>query len=143
MKNVAAVVLLVASTAGGPAAAGNAACWGDDERQDITCAKITEPLVRGLIGASKAKLDATMGATGRPLSGNVWHFISNYDRGRTLGSGAINFVVVDGILRSIFGVVDDAYVPGRTGPSDFEFHWNDGSLTCSNVPGWSVSPCPE
>jgi hypothetical protein len=145
MMRVAAITLLVASTAGGPAAAGNAACWGDDERQDITCAKITEQLVRGLIGASKAKLDATMGVNGIRVSGDTWHFMSNFDYGRTIGSGFINFVIADGVVRAIFGAVgSDNPKLLFDGKTNFKFRLHAGDTECSDAPGWgSFSPCPR
>jgi hypothetical protein len=88
-----------------PCVADNSACWGDDSRTDITCVKITEPFILGLRGQSLEAVQKVFGALGRNLP-NAFHFISNYDRGRTPGSGTVNVRFTEGRATGIYGEVE-------------------------------------
>ena len=112
---VATIVLFGGSTS---SYAGNAACWGDDTRKDITCVKVTEPLLLSLRGQSVKSVRKVLGADGRDL-GTQFHFLSNYDRGRTTGAGAINVTFENDRATIVHGSED---TPDQAG--EFAFVWS-------------------
>ena len=123
---LAAAAVLVA-VSGAPK--GNAACWGDDARQDITCARITTDLILRMRYAAKATVTAAMGVSGRRFDEDHWHFVSNYGRGRGLGAGAVNFIFdQEGRAVAVFGEVDSQ-------PKFLYFSWNADGSFCSDLPG--------
>ena len=48
-------------------AAGNAQCWGDDSRQDISCRALTESFLLSMRGATRDEIIKAMGVTGREV----------------------------------------------------------------------------
>ncbi|MGI4792915.1 MAG: hypothetical protein ACRYG8_02295 [Janthinobacterium lividum] len=90
-----------------PVQAENAACGGDDARQDISCTAITEKLMLSLRGQDEAAVRKVMKAPGRTIEGGV-HFLSNYSRGRQDGSGDLNVIFENRRAVSIFAAVDKA-----------------------------------
>jgi hypothetical protein len=141
-----AVALLVALTGQANAAAaakqpkGNAACWGDIQRQDISCRALTEEFLLSLRGATRTEVVAAMGVEGRALSESekdILHFISNFARGEREGSGIINFKFdASGHVAVIFGYID------RSG-TDYQFIWNADLLPfgCSDLPNTRMRSC--
>lgn len=103
-----AAIIAYAITIASPAHAENAACWGDDTRQDISCTAITEKLVLSLRGQDEAAVRKVMKAAGRTIEKTGLHFLSNYSKGSRDGSGALNVVFENGRATSIFGAVDKA-----------------------------------
>ncbi|WP_428532937.1 hypothetical protein [Rhodopila sp.] len=110
---IAALALL----AGAAARADNAACWGDESRGDITCAKITEPLLLSLRGQTIDAVRKAFAAPGRDIEKGL-HFLSNYSRGEKTGSGDVNVAFEDGRATTIQASVDS---PSKVG--EFEFIW--------------------
>lgn len=104
------------------ASAGNAACWGDDERQDISCRALTETFLLGMRHASRDELVKAMGVKGRQGSNNVLHFASNYSKGQREGSGDVNFTFdPSGYVSVIYAIVDKG---GDNKGKSMEFIWN-------------------
>ena len=107
----------------GHADAGNAACWGDDSRQDISCRALTESFLLGMRGVSRGEVIKQMGANGRVTDAGL-HFISNYSKGIREGSGIVNFSFDEtGRVSVIYADVDHAYKEGIQQKS-MEFIWN-------------------
>jgi len=103
--DVRATVLFCALSLSGVAHADNTACWGDDSRKDISCARITEKLLLSLRGQTEAAIRKAMNAPGRSIE-NVLHFLSNYSRGEKSGSGDVNVTFEDGRATSIWAATD-------------------------------------
>jgi hypothetical protein len=122
-------------------AAGNAQCWGDDSRQDISCRALTENFLLSMRGATRDEIIKAMGVTGREVELGL-HFISNYSKGEREGSGIVNFSFDGtGHVSVITADVDHA---GSKGPS-MEFIWNASTSPlpfCSDFPG-SRSRCDD
>jgi hypothetical protein len=127
------------------AAAGNAACWDDASRQDISCTEISPAVILSLQAANRATVESIMGVRGRPLAPDRLHFISNYSRGVKIGSGVINLVFSDDRVISIFGETD-APVLDRSGfqltTQEIRFQWHDHGVTCSDF-RIGLPLCPE
>ena len=102
----------------GVAHADNAACWGDESREDITCVKVTEDLLLSLRGQTIGAVRKAMKAPGRGIE-NGLHFLSNYSRGEKTGSGDVNVFFEDGRATVVNASVDSSGKPGQ-----FEFIWN-------------------
>jgi hypothetical protein len=114
-----AVVVVAALCFSGAARAENAACWGDNSRTDISCVKITEPLLLSFRGKSMAFVRKAMKAAGAERSEHGLHFLSNFDRGRDTGSGDVNVLFEDGRASIVNASVDLA---GNAG--SLQFIWN-------------------
>ena len=116
------------------AIAGNAQCWGDDDRQDISCRALTESFLLGMRGAARGEVVKAMGVKGREVPSGL-HFISNYTKGEREGSGDVNFIFDQaGRVSVIYAVVDHAHTQGKP----MEFIWNadtSGRPFCSDFPG--------
>jgi hypothetical protein len=114
--------------------AGNAACWGDDSRQDISCRALTENFLLSMRGASQDEVIKAMGANGRQLLRRL-HFISNYSKGEREGGGFVNFTFDQtGHVSIIEANVDHARSEGKP----IEFIWNANMSWqpyCSDFPG--------
>ena len=95
----------------------NAACWGDDSRGDISCTKITEKLLMGFRGQTVDAIRKAMKAPGRG-DDNALHFLSNYSRGETVGSGDVNVAFENGKATSVSASVD------QPKGGDLEFIWS-------------------
>ncbi len=95
------------------AAAGNDQCWGDIERQDVSCRELTEPFLLSMRHAPRSEVVAVMGVAGRRL--NTWtHYISNYGKGLRDGAGIVNFTFdSNDRVTVIFASSDQAYQLGR------------------------------
>ena len=113
ITTIAALILFA-----GAARADNAACWGDESRGDITCSKITEPLLLGLRGQTIDAVRKALKARGRDIEKGL-HYLSNYSRGEKAGSGDVNVAFEDGRATIVNASVDS---PSKTG--EFEFIWN-------------------
>ena len=119
LKHLSVVAMLVFSVlTTGKAYAGNAACWDDDSRVDISCTRITEDLLLSFRGQTQASVRKTMQAVGRE-TGMGTRFISNYARGEKTGSGGLNVVFDEGRVVVIRATVDTPANGGR-----LEFIWN-------------------
>lgn len=109
----------------------NAACsgTGKDEptRPDISCTAITEKMLVRMRFAPKGYVERTMNASGRRVSADQWHFISN-DR---TGGGYVNFH----FDREHVTIID-ASVDGANGGIDYI--WNATSGGCSDFPGSQI-----
>jgi hypothetical protein len=132
-----AMTITVPAIAGKPPLVGNAACWGDNSRQDISCRELTESFLMSMKDKSMSQVQEAMGVKGRPVD-NGLHFISNYAKGEKNGSGDINFVFNDGRVTVMFGSLD---LPNASG--DAEFIWNVTLLPngCSDLPHSKLTPC--
>jgi hypothetical protein len=144
-RNLFAVALLAALAS--PAAAaerppvGNAECWGDAERQDVSCRQLTESFLLSLRGATREQVRTAMGVEGRevPIS-NTIRFLSNYSKGTRVGSGAFNVRFdKDGRADIIYGDIDDP--AGHF----YDFMWNRELLPggCSDLPGSRMARCAD
>jgi hypothetical protein len=134
MRCLTAACLLVSHVA----IAGNAACWGDDRRQDISCRALTENFLLSMRGATKDQVQKAMGVLGRPIDDGL-HFISNNSEGSRFGSGDVNFMFnSDGQVAVIYGLLD---LPNETGTA--EFIWNREKLPsgCSDLPHSKMNRC--
>ena len=98
-------VLLCALSLPGVVHAENSACWGDDSREDISCARITEKLLLELRGQTETAIRKIMNAPGRGIE-NGLHFLSNYSRGKKSGGGDVNVWLENGQATSISAAVD-------------------------------------
>ena len=122
-----------ASSDAAPALSGNAECYGDNSRQDVTCRPLTERFLLGLRNATADQVQEAMGVLGRNNAGT--HFMSNYQGD---GSGDINFIYDgNGLVTIIFGRIETA--DGE--PHDFM--WNRKLLPggCSDMPHSQLSRC--
>ena len=97
---------------------GNAACWGDDARQDISCQALTERFLLGMGGATKDEVIKAMGVHGRIDQDDRLHFVSNYARGERGATGDVNFTFKDGQVAIISAFID------TTSGEPREFLWN-------------------
>jgi hypothetical protein len=93
--SAAAIALTAAMPAGAADAfkGDNSACWGDNDRQDISCVRLTAEFLMNLRFKTKAEIQKLMNAAGRPIPNRQrieLHFISNYTRGAEEGSGYVN-----------------------------------------------------
>jgi hypothetical protein len=61
--------------------ADNNACWGDNSRHDISCARLTESLLLSLRGESRQQVQKAMNAPGVERQKHWLHFLSNYLKG--------------------------------------------------------------
>jgi hypothetical protein len=99
---------------------GNAECWGDDNRQDISCRALTESFLLGMRGATKQEIIKAMNVGGREIGGGL-HFISNYSKGERWGSGNVNFTFDDeGRVSVIVASIDPPNMDGKS----VDFIWN-------------------
>ena len=67
MKNLLKITLItaamaVASVSQATTVRGNAACWGDNNRQDISCQALTDEFLLSLRDATKTEVVKAMGA---------------------------------------------------------------------------------
>ena len=119
------------------ASADNAACWGDDSRQDISCRQLTESFLLSMRGAIRDVVIKAMGVKGRETDAFT-HFISNYSKGERDGSGFVNFTFDQvGHVSVIYADVDHAYDHDHPQKS-MEFIWNARTSWqpyCSDFPG--------
>ncbi len=118
---------------------GNAGCWGDDNRQDITCRALTENFLISMEGATKDEVVKAMNVNGRDLGGAL-HYISNYSRGERWGSGFVNFSFNgEGRVSVIYADLDPPNMKGKSA----EFIWNAAELPagCSDLPGTHMKRC--
>jgi hypothetical protein len=131
-------IAIVATLLAGEAAAaeqptGNAACWGDTQRQDISCRALTEAFLLSLGRATRSEVVAAMGVEGRALSESektILHFISNFARGGRGGDGIINFKFdASGHVGVIFGYIS------RSGNAELL------PFGCSDLPNTRMRSC--
>jgi hypothetical protein len=120
---------------------GNAACWGDPERQDISCRQLTEGFLLNMRRATKAEVIAAMGVEGRTVNiPNTIRFLSNYSKGQRTGSGSVNFRFdQSGRVDIIYGDIDDP--AGHF----YDFMWNAELLPngCSDLPNTRMARCAD
>jgi hypothetical protein len=136
-----AATMLAGAAAAQPT--GNAACWGDTQRQDISCARLTENFLLNLRRATRDEVTKAMGVEGRPFTGekekNIIHFLSNYARGQNGGDGAINFRFdQSGRVDIIFGAIEQK-------GHHYDFIWNAELLPngCSDLPNTRMARCAD
>ena len=150
MKKAFAIIAALATTPAMAAPKGNAACWGDINRQDITCRAFTDEFLLSLRHATKAEVVKAMGVDGWPFPGesvckgvpcsDSLHFTSNYTRGARGGSGVVNFLFdKEGRVSVIFGF-RDAHGENE---KPAQFIWNDDLLPagCSGAPHTMLQSC--
>ena len=122
-KNLFGVLLGLTLIVGTPSPhrsmANNDACWGDNSRDDISCMRLTEPLLLSLRGKSKEQVQKAMDAPGVERQTNSLHFLSNYNSGSESGSGDLN-VTFEGEHATIINAMIDAN--GNVGQN--QFIWN-------------------
>ena len=118
MRKILITTIAALFLSAGAARADNAACWGDESREDITCSKITEPLLLSLRGQTIEAVRKAFEARGRDIEKGL-HFLSNYSRGEKTGSGDVNVTFEDERATVVNASVDS---PNKTG--EFEFIWN-------------------
>ena len=99
--------------------ANNAACWGDDSRKDISCARLTQPLVLSLRGKTREQVQKEMDAPGEEKESGWLHFLSNYGSGSGSGAGYLNVKFEDGQATII-----DALIDASGGSGDMHIIWN-------------------
>jgi hypothetical protein len=99
--------------------ADNNACWGDNSRHDISCARLTESLLLSLRGESRQQVQKAMNAPGVERQKHWLHFLSNYLKGDGSGSGYLNVRFEDGRATIINAMID---TDGNVGQN--EFIWN-------------------
>jgi hypothetical protein len=99
--------------------ANNDACWGDNRRGDISCARLTESFLLSLRGISRAQVQKAMDAPGRETGDQGLQFLSNYNKGVDGGSGLLNVAFQDDRAIIINATVDSA---GAFRP--MQFVWN-------------------
>jgi hypothetical protein len=134
-RNVlAAVAVLSAVSVPIYASAHNADCWGhgieDTQRPDISCANLTESLVRRLAFVTPTQARKIMDAQGVDWGEGRLHFESNAGYG-SKWTGDINIQFINGVAAFISG---DAEGPGGS-PSNVDFIWNSKvGLYCSDFP---------
>jgi hypothetical protein len=120
---------------------GNAECWGDDDRQDISCRALTENFLLSMRGATRADVIRAMNVKGREISGGL-RFLSNYSRGAKWGSGSVNFTFNnDGRVSVIMASIDPPNMAGRS----VDFLWNADRLPegCSDFPATHMRHCDQ
>lgn len=118
---------------------GNSECWGDENRQDITCRALTEALLFSLRRSTKADVIKVMNVAGREIKGGL-HFLSNYSSGQRWGSGDVNFLFDnEGRVSVIFASLDPPNSEGKFA----DFIWNAKLLPdgCSDLPDTSMKRC--
>jgi hypothetical protein len=118
---------------------GNADCWGDKSRQDISCRNLTESFLMSMRNASMAEVRKAMQVDGRPFE-NGLHFISNYSLGTRWGSGDVNFTFDDqGRVMVISASLDPPKADGKIA----DFMWNREMLPtgCSDLPNSPLKGC--
>jgi hypothetical protein len=99
---------------------GNSECWGDDNRQDISCRALTENFLLSMRGATKTEVFKVMNVKGREIASGL-HFMSNYSRGERWGSGTVNFTFdQEGRVSVIVASVDPPSMAGKS----LDFIWN-------------------
>ena len=99
---------------------GNAECWGDDTRQDISCRALTEGFLLSMRGATKPEVIKAMNVGGRKIASGL-HFISNYSNGERWGSGDVNFTFdAEGRVSIISASIDPPDMAG----THADFIWN-------------------
>jgi hypothetical protein len=98
----------------------NSECWGDDNRQDISCRALTETFLLSMRGAAKADVLKAMNVSCREISGGL-RFISYYSKGEQSGSGNVNFTFDDqGRVSVIVASVDPPSMVGKSA----DFIWS-------------------
>lgn len=118
---------------------GNSECWGDENRQDISCRSLTESFLLSMRGATKAEVVKAMKVGGREIDRGL-HFVSNYSRGERWGSGDVNFLFdQDERVSIIFATLD----PPNSNGQHADFMWNNEVLPsgCSDLPGTKMKHC--
>ena len=109
----------------------NIACWGDNEREDISCTKLTPAFVLIMRGAPRSEVLKSMNAVGRKFENDTLHFISNADHGLSGWTGYINFTFENDRVAIIYADID-----GPEGVmQNMEFIWNVRLGGCSDFPG--------
>jgi hypothetical protein len=122
---------------------GNSDCWGDDQRQDISCQNLTEAFLLSMRNAPMATVRAAMKVAGRDVGNgqqSELHFISNYSRGSRWGSGDVNFLFdAKGRVEVISASLDPPYMNGKSA----DFTWNRGLMPngCSDLPNSKLHRC--
>jgi hypothetical protein len=99
---------------------GNSECWGDDDRQDISCRSLTENFLLSMRGTTKAEVLKAMNVRGREISGGL-RFLSNYSKGARWGSGSVNFTFDD---KSRVSVITASIDPPNMAGKSVDFIWN-------------------
>ncbi len=118
---------------------GNSECWGDENRQDISCRALTDEFLMSMRGATRAEVVKAMNVAGREIDRGL-HFLSNYSRGERWGSGDVNFLFDQSGRVAIISALTSA--PNSEG-KQADFIWNGELLPagCSDLPGTSMKHC--
>lgn len=109
---------------------GNEECWGDQDRQDISCRDLTDTFLLSMRNATKDEVQRAMKVNGREIDSGL-HFISNYSRGSLWGAGDVNFYFdAKGHVTGIDASLDSPDLKGT-----FDFVWDRDSLPsgCSDL----------
>src|ERR1700738_4811315 len=113
MLSIGVLLALIAAGHAADFKGDNSACWGDNERQDISCTQLTEKFFMSLRFATRTEIQKAMNAAGRDIVNGdraSLRFISNYTRGSQCGSGSINFTFdKDGKVVIMSGFIDPPY----------------------------------
>jgi hypothetical protein len=122
---VSVAVLLIS---GASKAAGNAACWDDATRVEISCSPLTEKLLSSLKFASRKTVTKVMKAEGRlfedyVVDATTIHFIGNAKRGYT---GILNVSFKGDRAVIIHAIIDEPHI---------EYIWNAELGGCSDFLG--------
>lgn len=133
------VLALVVLLAMPPAYADTSKCWGmanDLSHPELSCTPLTQDLLTGLEGASKARVIQAMGASGSLDEGGALSFESNF-RFRQHGfSGSVSFT----FNRNNRVVVIAAAIDAPHHRRGVRYVWNAGMPGCSDFPG-SIQRC--
>jgi hypothetical protein len=123
----------------------NSACW-DERRKDMSCTKLTDTLLMSLRFATREQIQKAMNAAGGEIDaardtpgGGGLHYISNYTRGGSDGTGVVNFIFnKSGKTVIISGFIETA----NTASSD-RFIWNAELLPdgCFDGPNTKMHSC--
>jgi len=118
---------------------GNAECWNDSSRQDVSCRALRDNFLMSMRGASKADVVKAMNVAGREIEQGL-HFASNYSRGECWGSGDVNFLFDDQWRVSVISAIIES--PNSEG-KHVQFIWNSRLLPagCSDLPGSLLNHC--
>lgn len=120
------------------ALADNAACSGDNGRQDVSCRALTEGFLLSMRGATQDQVQEAMGVRGRPIERGL-HFISNYAEGSRLGSGDVNFTFdIDGRVSVVWAILD---LPNDERHPEFIWNKIDFQHGCSDLPHSRMARC--
>jgi hypothetical protein len=118
---------------------GNEECWGDDDRQDISCRDLSGSFLLSMRNATRDEVQRAMKVKGREIR-NGLHFMSNFAKGALGGTGDVNFTFDDnGQVYIIEAMLDPTADNGKM----TEFLWNRELLPagCSDAPNSKLAPC--